>query len=632
MTDFDPDAYLAQGSESNAPAFDPDAYLSQPAPVSSSSTPRSSPTGSQHAADVFGIAKRHPFTAAFGLGENMLSGITGGAGSLADAVTGSDPGTHDWAYRPRLEAGQEIAGAGADEAAAVGRAYDARAGTGPLAATLKERVPEALGAVGTVTGLAELPKGIGAVRGAVRNVRTPGPIYPPGTTAAQILESSAAESPQSMGAASAAPRMSSVSPGLQQAVVDTARKTGGAVNAETLNRHIEADSLPVKIQLTPGQASQEPALISSEMNNRARTPGLPDLLDRQNKALTQNIEAIRDNVGPDVHTTNQVEHGDTLIKTYVDKGAAADAETSAAYKELRDANGGKFPVDVKQLYGNAAGSLHQQLLFEHAPKQLAQLEQLAKSGDMNFEQFEAMRTTLARTMRSSSDANEVAAAGVIRGEMEKLPLQGEAAQLKPLADKARSLAKAQFDAVEADPAYKAALSGKVPADQFVHRFITGPTATRDGVALMRENLAHDPVATQTMGVAALDHLRQSAGIDPMGNGNFGQARFNKALTTLDPKLQSLVDPRTAEHLSTLGNVARYTQAQPKGSFVNNSNTFVAALGEHAATAAENLVNAKTGIGGTLIRKAVEKRQAGKLAQKTMTPYGGLDRLSEIPKP
>lgn len=621
MTDYDPDSYL--GESSPAAAYDPDAYLAAPAAAASPTpVPASPPTASQHAAQALDVVKQHPFTTGIGLAENALSGITGGAGSLADAVTGADPGTHDWAYRPRWPAGQAIAGVAAQEAAAIGRGYDATAGTGPLAETVKERLPEALGAVGTVTGAAELPRGISGLRAPKPSLQD----------AQAILDRSAGSSPQSMGAAAAAPKMSAVSPGLQQAVVDTARKTGGAVNAETLNRHIEADSLPVKIQLTPGQASQEPALISSEMNNRARTPGLPDLLDRQNKALTQNVQAIRDTVGPDVFTTNDVEHGDTLIKAYKDKADVADADIDAKYKALRDGNGGQFPVDAEQLYGNAAGSLHQQLLFEHAPKELGQLENLAKKGSMTFEQFEALRTNLARTMRSSSDGNEVAAAGVIRQAMEDLPLAGDATHLKPLADAARSAARTQFAAVKADPAYEAAISGRVAPDQFVRRFVTGPTATRDGVAQMRAMIGDDDVARQTMAVAAVDHLRKSAGIDPMGNGNFTQAGFNKALTALDPKLQSLVDPKVAEQLSTVGNVARYTQAQPKGSFVNNSNTLVGALGEHAATAAENLVNAKTGIGGTLIRKVVEKRQAGKLAQKTMTPYGGLDRLSDVAKP
>jgi hypothetical protein len=95
-----------------------------------------------------------------GMGENVLSGVTGGAGSLADALTLSDPGTHDWAYRPKTEAGQQLAKAINIGAGKVGNAYDAAFGTGPLATTIKERVPEALGAVGTVTGAAGLAKGV----------------------------------------------------------------------------------------------------------------------------------------------------------------------------------------------------------------------------------------------------------------------------------------------------------------------------------------------------------------------------------------------------------------------------------------------------------------------------------------
>lgn len=631
MSNYDPDAYL-QGA-SDAPAYDPDAYLSQssqPAPIADA---RTRPSATQHASDVLSIVKQHPLTTSWGLAENALSGVTGGAGSLADALTGSDPGTHDWAYRPRTEAGQAIAKASADEGAAVGRGYDWAVGTGPLAATVKDRVPEALGAVGTVTGLAEVPRAISAVQGAVKNLTTPGPIYPPGTTAAQILETSAAESPQSMGAASAAPKMSAVSPGLQKAVVDTARKTGGAVNAETLNRHIEADSLPVKIQLTPGQASQEPALISSEMNNRARTPGLPDLLDRQNKSLTQNIQAIRDNAGPDVFTTNPVEHGASLIEAYQAKDAPIKADITAKYKALEDANGGQFPLDTNGFVKGTDAALSKALKSNSVPSDLAAtLNEFRNGRQMTFEDFESLRSDAADAARTSTDGRQRAAAGIIRDQLEKMPLTEEAAKLKPLADAARAAAKARFDALDADPAYDAAVHGTVPEDRFVQRFVTGPSATRNGVATMRQNLADNPTATQTMSVAALDHLRSAAGIDPMGNGNFTQAGFNKALVALDPKLQFLVDPKTAEHLSTLGNVARYTQAQPRGSFVNNSNTLVGALGEHAATAAENLVNAKTGIGGTLIRKAVEKRAVNKLAQKTMTPYGGLERLSDVAKP
>ena len=77
--------------------------------------------------------------------------------------------------------------------------------------------------------------------------------------------------------------------------------------------------------------------------------------------------------------------------------------------------------------------------------------------------------------------------------------------------------------------------------------ITGPSATRDGVALMRENLAHDPVATQTMGVAALDHLRGVSVIDV--GADFRQGAFNKQLGALEPRLNSLVDPKTSRAAS-----------------------------------------------------------------------------------
>ncbi len=441
-------------------------------------------------------------------------------------------------------------------------------------------------------------------------------------------------SKQSMGAAGAAPQINSLSPELQQAVRAAAQKTGGAVPPETLARHIEADSLPVKVQLTEGQATQNPQIISQELNNRGRTPQMVERLNQQNEQLKQNVQALRDRVGPDVFSANDVEHGDTLIGAYRAKADAAEADINAKYQALKDANGGQFPVDPKQLYDNASNALHQNLLFEHAPKELSQLESLANKGTMTFEQFEALRTNLARTMRSSSNGNEVAAAAQIRQAMEDLPLSGKAADLKPLADAARSAAREQFKAVESDPAYSAAVSGKVSSDQFVRKFVTGPSATRDGVAQMRAMIGDDETARQTMAVAALDHLRKSAGIDPMGNGNFTQAGFNKALVALDPKLQSLVDPQTAEHLSTLGNVARYTQNQPRGSYVNNSNTLVGTLAEQGKSLAEGAAN--TFIGGrvvpvgTMIRQAAQKRAAEKAAARALAPGAGLTQLPEKP--
>lgn len=605
MTDFDPDAYLNSGGASTA--FDPDAYLSHPETTSSSI---SSPSEREN---LF-----------VGMGKYIAGTAAHAAGNLADVVTGTAPGegSHARRWSAPFADNDPLAQLTPDQVKlyqGISNTYDKVAGTGPAAAEIKTRIPQALEAIGTVV---PIMRGLGGEAAA-----TQAPL-----SAQEILARNAQSSPQSMGAASAAPRMTNVSPELQQAVVDAARHTGGAVNPEVLNRHIEADSLPVKIQLTPGQASQNPELISAEMNNRGRIAGLPERLNEQNRRLTQNVQAIRDRVGPDVFSANPVEHGDTLIQAYKDKAAVADADISQKYQALRDAAGGDFPVSAPTLLKNATSALNQELLLDHAPKSvMSTLGRLADNDNMTFQNFESLRTNLARVARSSTDGNERAAAGVIRSAMEELPLKPGAAELKPLADAARSAARAQFQALDADPAYKAAVNESVPPDRFVQRYIIG--APRDQVALMRENLKDNPTATQAMGVAALDHLRQSAGIDPMGNGTFSQAGFNKHLQALSPKLGSLVDPQTVEQLETLGNVARYTQAQPKGSYVNNSNTLVGALASHAANAAETGANvaAKGFPIGTITRKVIQSRSDAKAAKQVLKPYGGLTDLPEKPE-
>lgn len=574
------------------------------------------------------IIARHPFTALPGMIENGISGVTSGVGALADAVTFADPGTHDWAYRPRTEAGKDFANLSGRASASIGGAYDKIAGEGPLAATLKERVPQAAAAAGTVAGLRiGVPAAASTVRGAgnvVRSMTRPVPM-----TAEQVVARQALNSPQSMGAAAAAPRLQTVSPELRQAIVTTAQKNGGAINPEVMARHVDADTLPVKIRLSEGQATADVGLLSHEQNMRGKIPSFAKRFDEQNKALAENVQAIRDEVGPDVFSSNHVEHGDTLISAYKSKEAAANTQIDAAYNQLRTSANGEFPVSAPGILQAASRELHKKLLFDHAPAAVMKtLSRLAESDNMTFENFESMRTNLARVMRSSTDGNEVAAAGVIRQAMEDLPLQPRAAALKPLADKARALAKAQFDAVDADPAYAAALNGKVPPDHFVSQFVI--RGTRDDLAKMRDTIGDDPTAAQTMGVAALDHLREQARLNPNYEGNFASATFNKALVRLSPNLRSLLSQQAIEQLEQLGRVANYTTFQPRGSFVNNSNTFTAAAAEGAKGAVEGAVNyAAQGIPvGTWARKGLEGAKARRQASQAMASGAGMGRLSE----
>jgi hypothetical protein len=372
------------------------------------------------------------------------------------------------------------------------------------------------------------------------------------------------------------------------------------------------------MKLLPGQARGDQKLISEEMNKRGQFGDLSDAYRQQNTQLIQNAERIREEAAPDVYTTTKVGHADTIIKAYTDLDDALTKEISTKYKALEAANGGDFPLNAKRFVDMANEELHKKLLFEHVPGPVrSTMNTLAEAKKMTFEQFEALRTNLARVQRSAADGNERAAAGVIRQALEDLPLPSGAAQLKPLADEARAAARARFALIERDPAFKAVVNGKARPDNFINNFVV--RADRNTVAIMKDTLAHDPVALQTMAAGTLDEMKAAA----VGTtGNFSQSAYNKILGELNAreKLRIIFDTDTAKKVETLGRVAGYTQIEPKGGWVNRSNTFVSAAKEMAASGLERSANMLT-LGfpsGTLVRgaarAAIEKRAINKVTQ------------------
>lgn len=423
--------------------------------------------------------------------------------------------------------------------------------------------------------------------------------------------------PKSVGAAAAAADLTSVSPELRQAV----QKAGPRVNDAALDRHVDADTLTVPVRLTEGQATQDPISISNEMNMRGKAKPIAERLDQQNKALGANVEELRNQIGENVFTTNPVEHADTIIGDYKARDARANGRITQLYQRLRDANGGQFPVDAQALLDSATSKLHEKLLFDHAPPEVMKtLNRLADKG-MTFENFESLRTNLARIQRSSTvDGNVKAAAGVIRNAMEELPLEPGAADLKPLADQARNMAKQRFDALEADPAYKAAVEGVEP-DRFVRKYII--SAPRSDVATMMRDAS--PETRATIRTAVLDHLREQAKLDSNFSGNFSAAGYNKALTALEPKLGDIFEPKDIEQIRKLGRVSKYVTNQPRGSFVNNSNTLVANMANHAMNVGEGVMNVATlGVPtGTWTRRLIENLQTDNEANKILAPGAGV---------
>jgi hypothetical protein len=374
--------------------------------------------------------------------------------------------------------------------------------------------------------------------------------------------------------------LSVATPELQQALKEL---PVNQINVPTFQRHIEADSLPVPVRLTKGQATGDVVQLSQEQNRRGKDPQLAERFNQQNKDLIDNVQEIRNLAAPDVYGTKTIENSQGIIDAYKELDLARNTKINDAYKKLEDANGGQFPVDGKAIATTADALLAKKLKTEFLPQSIrSQLDRFKKGEQMTFEQYEALRTNLATEIRKAekaADGNAAKALSLVRQAAEQLPLQqGVAGNLKGLADQARALARERFDMLKKDPAYKAAVDDIVPADKFIEKFVIN--GVNKNVQTMVNHLGKDSPARQHMAAGTINWLADKAGIYGE-QANFSQAGFNKGLKQLDAvkNTQEIFDPATATNLRTLGNVAGYTQFQPRGSFVNNSNTLVSSLAE-----------------------------------------------------
>lgn len=410
------------------------------------------------------------------------------------------------------------------------------------------------------------------------------------------------------------------------------------VNTPVVLRHLEGDSLPVPVRLTEGQATGDLVKISNEQNLRGKNPEFAYRFQQQNQALVDNVPAIRERAAPDVYAPKTIDSSQAIIDAYRTLDSERSSAISAAYKALEDANGGAFPVDGAAIARNADAMLGKKLKTEFlSPSIRAQLERFKAGEQMTFEQFEAMRTNLAAEIRKAErtgDGNAATAASIVRDAMEQLPIQGDAAALKPLADQARKLAKQRFDALKKDPAYRAAVDDTVPADKFFDKYVIG--GHNRNINTMIETLGRDSQAHQHIKAGTINWLSDRAGIVD-GKGNFSQANYNKAIKRLDDvnNFGAIFDPETGMQLKTLGNVANYTQFQPRGAFVNNSNTLVGYLANKAAGGLEtagNVIGLKT-IGyplGSEGRRVIQGARERSEVKRALEPGAG-STLQDISK-
>lgn len=565
--------------------------------------------------------------ATLGIADNLLSGTYGTPEGLrvAERTAGRVMERNTW--RPRTEAGREYA-------ETVGR-------------TLNDSGIVAVAPMMDVVGAA--PQGVQAQlaaqfarrRGGAPGARAadvPPPEAPPNVG---INPGGMPAAPGSAGAAGAAPSTTRIAelpsgappqptvPAVRQAVAK-AEAQGRTVNADALVRQERAGSLPVPIDLTRGQALQDPVLISMERNLRSHS-GNRAIVERygaQNRALQANVDRVRATVAPDVMVENPTAAGQALVERMAARQAERAAETDAAYKALAHANGGALPLDGQLFAAEVGRAFDANMKGSFLPGPVQSIVEQFASGKrpMTFENFENLRTILAFEARKAKKANDGSAEGAIRtvrDTLENMPISSEVAEVKALADRARGLARAEFRREETMAGYGEVASKSAVDDTFVQRHFIN---RRDTKAVAREFADLDPESQQIVRAEVINHL-QRQGTD--ASMNFNSAGYNRALNALGTRLEAIFPPEQAAQLRAIGQVARDIDAQPKGAWVNNSNTSVAELArEGLASSAEAAANAKTGgIGGTIMRgklsEMLTRRRTARENEAILGPGAGI---------
>lgn len=364
-----------------------------------------------------------------------------------------------------------------------------------------------------------------------------------------------------------------------------------------------ADFMRVGATPTRGTVSLDPVQITREKNlskigansGDGSLQGLARIENENNTAL---INALNKQGAGNV---SALDAGRSAVDSILGKDAQMGRGVSALYREARDMPGGDTPLAKGELINNIFANLARENKMAFLPAEVGTMLNTISKGTtvvngveypvpFTANTLDNLMTTIATAQRGSKDGNVRAALGLVRDAIENTQIapvkrdfggsqlvtpgvanQMQAADAAPgqfmdALNKAREAARNRFGWQESSRPISGALDGMEP-DGFINKFVIGGTvADAKSVA---ENAPKSAVRD-----ALLTHLKDKAlsgATDEVGK--FSQSAFNKALKSLgDEKLALFFSPDEIAQLKAVGRVASYTQVQPVGSAVNNSNS------------------------------------------------------------
>jgi hypothetical protein len=378
---------------------------------------------------------------------------------------------------------------------------------------------------------------------------------------------------------------------------EDALRQGGPINPASVTNRAQAESLPVPIKLTRGQASGDAMQFAKERNLRGVEgvgEGLTQRFTEQNGQLIANLDALGAKDAPDVASagsllTDRIRAVDDHLKSKI----------SDAYSKVRNSQGQPAALDGPAYVKSVREALGPDEMF--LPKEVRSTLKAIEGGKFPLtvetaQAFDKSFTGLqsgAPLSNTADRALEIAKSKLYDAPLTEGPRDVVEGRLAMEAYKqAKALAKSRFDMVDSNPGYAAVVKGARDADpdRFFQRFVMGGTGREVQAlgqladradALGLANASANPQAGQfagkgseLIGKTMLGEIKRNV-VKGAGDRNlFSGDALNKYVK--DPvwnaRLSAALPQDVATGLRTLNSVAANIQRAPVASAVNTSNT------------------------------------------------------------
>lgn len=382
-----------------------------------------------------------------------------------------------------------------------------------------------------------------------------------------------------------------------------------------------------------GDITQNPSLLTQQRNLAKQQAaqgitGSSSLPEIQNANASKVLSTME---GAATSPLDSYSTGQRAISNVNAEAATRKAAENAAYTEARAAAGREIPLDrsafVDQAYSNLANSNRGAFLPKEVETLLNQISkgQVTIDGKtfptpFNVDTIDQLKTVLGSASRATQDGNTKAAIKAVRDALENVqpaPMKRDfggaavstardaarmqaadelPAEALAAFDRARATARSNREWAESSPFIEDALGGATP-DNFVRKHVinapvedlqklrtfiggTAPAGGRELSTLANGKpgkLQGDPELLNAVRKQMVDYVLKRGRADS-DTTKFASAGMNDAFDAIgDRKWAMFFSPQEIQELRSALNVAKYTQSQPAGAAVNNSNTGAAAM-------------------------------------------------------